>query len=65
MNPVKKSLAQSAAGAYIRLGDDFPNFDMGYACSVELEPGTLLTTYWYNLFGRFYLGGTIWQAPSR
>lgn len=45
------------------LRDDFPNFDLGYACCAELEPGVILTVYWYNLFGRFALGGTVWRLP--
>jgi len=45
------------------LRDDFPNRDLGYACSVELESGRILTIYWYNLFGRFFIGGTFWSVP--
>lgn len=43
------------------LRDDFPNDDMGYPSSVELDDGRVLTVYWYNLFGRYFIGGTIWN----
>jgi hypothetical protein len=46
------------------LRDDSPNRDIGYACSVELQPGHLLTVYWCNMFDRFALFGTFWRLPE-
>ena len=44
--------------------EGFPNWDCGYASSVELEDGRVLTTYYYNLLDRYYLGGSFYD-PRR
>lgn len=40
---------------------DFLNFDIGYPESMQLADGNILTVYYFNLFGRFFLGQTIWK----
>lgn len=40
---------------------DFLNWDIGYPESKQLPDGRVLTVYYYNLFGRYFLGGTIWK----
>jgi hypothetical protein len=46
----------------VRIRDDFMNWDIGYPESIELPDGHLLTVYYYNLFNKYFLGGTYW-AP--
>ena len=45
----------------IQLRNDFINWDIGYPESLELPDGRIFTVYYYNLFGRYYLGGTYWK----
>ena len=40
---------------------DFFNTDVGYPESMQLKDGRILTVYYYNLFGRFFIGGTTWK----
>ncbi len=40
---------------------DFFNMDVGYPESLQLKDGRILTVYYYNLFGRFFIGGTTWK----
>jgi sialidase-1 len=40
---------------------DFLNLDIGYPESMQLADGRILTVYYFNLFGRFFLGQTIWK----
>ena len=47
------------------LRDDFPNNDHGYTSSVQLNDGRVLTVYWYNMFERYFLAGTVWSPGSR
>lgn len=49
----------------IQLRNDFGNWDVGYPDSVELPDGRVLTVYYYNLLGKYFIGGTFWKpAPS-
>lgn len=45
----------------VQLRRDFINWDIGYPESIELRDGRVLTVYYYNLFGRYFLGGTYWK----
>lgn len=47
--------------AETQLRNDFLNWDTGYPESVELPDGQVLTVYYYNLFGKYFLGGTFWK----
>jgi sialidase-1 len=51
-------------GAPIVLRQDFPNWDNGYASSVEMAGTTIFTTYYYQMFSRYYVGGTFWELPG-
>jgi Neuraminidase (sialidase) len=44
----------------VQIRKDFINWDIGYPESVQLPDGKVLTVYYYNLFGRYFLGGTYW-----
>jgi sialidase-1 len=45
----------------VRIRKDFLNFDIGYPESMQLPDGRILTVYYFNLFGRFFLGQTVWK----
>ncbi|HEX8522060.1 MAG TPA: sialidase family protein [Tepidisphaeraceae bacterium] len=45
----------------VQLRNDFINWDVGYPESLELADGHVLTVYYYNLFGRYFLGETYWK----
>jgi sialidase-1 len=45
----------------VQLRNDFINWDIGYPESIELDNGQVLTVYYYNLFGRYFLGSTLWR----
>lgn len=45
----------------IQLRNDALNWDMGYPESIQLPNGKVLTVYYYNLFGKYFLGATTWQ----
>ena len=45
----------------VQLRNDFLNLDIGYPESIEMPDGQILTVYYYNLFQRFFLGGTWWK----
>ena len=45
----------------VQIRKDFINWDVGYPESVELPDGRVLTVYYYNLFNKFFLGGTVWK----
>ena len=48
----------------VQLRNDFPNWDVGYPESIELPDGRVLTVYYYNLFAKYFIGGTFWKpAP--
>ncbi len=44
-----------------QLRNDFLNWDIGYPESIELPDGNVFTVYYYNLFGKYFLGGTFWK----
>jgi sialidase-1 len=43
------------------LRNDFINVDVGYPESLELPDGRIFTAYYFNLFGKYFLGGTFWK----
>ena len=45
--------------------DDFPNRDIGYPSTVAMPDGRILTVYYFNMFGRFFIVGSFfrWQKP--
>jgi hypothetical protein len=45
----------------VQIRNDFINWDVGYPESLELPDGRVLTVYYYNLFNRYFLGGTYWK----
>jgi hypothetical protein len=45
----------------VQIRRDFLNLDIGYPESLQLADGRILTVYYFNLFGRFFLGGTFWK----
>jgi sialidase-1 len=45
----------------VPLRSDFLNWDIGYPESTEMPDGRVLTVYYYNLFGKYFLGGTWWK----
>ncbi|MBS1751411.1 MAG: exo-alpha-sialidase [Bacteroidetes bacterium] len=46
------------------LRNDFINWDIGYPESLEIEDGRIMTVYYYNLFGKYFLGSTIWNLKD-
>ena len=48
-------------GQEVQIRKDFLNFDIGYPESMQMPDGKILTVYYFNLFGRFFLGGTFWK----
>ena len=45
----------------IQIRNDFFNMDVGYPESMQMPDGRILTVYYYNLFARFFIGGTYWK----
>jgi sialidase-1 len=45
----------------VQLRNDFINWDVGYPESMELTGDRILTVYYYNLFGKYFLGATYWK----
>jgi hypothetical protein len=45
----------------VQLRNDFLNVDVGYPESIELPGGKVMTVYYYNLFGKYYVGSTFWK----
>jgi sialidase-1 len=45
----------------IQIRKDFLNLDIGYPESIQLADSTILTVYYYNLFNKFFIGGTFWK----
>jgi sialidase-1 len=43
------------------LRDDFINWDIGYPESLEMEDGRVMTVYYFNLFGKYFIGSTFWK----
>ena len=48
----------------VQLRNDFGNWDVGYPESLEMPDGRVLTVYYYNLFGKYYIGSTFWRPPA-
>jgi hypothetical protein len=48
----------------VQLRDDFINWDIGYPESLQFEDGRVLTVYYYNLFGKYFIGGTFWNPAA-
>ena len=44
----------------VAIRNDFPNWDVGYPESLQMPDGRVLTVYYYNLFNKYYIGGTTW-----
>jgi sialidase-1 len=44
-----------------QLRNDFLNWDTGYPESIQLADGSMMTVYYYNLFGKYYIGATYWK----
>jgi len=45
----------------VQIRNDFLNMDIGYPESMQMPDGRILTVYYFNLFGRFFLGQTVWK----
>jgi sialidase-1 len=45
----------------VQLRNDFGNWDVGYPESLQFPDGRVLTVYYYNQLGKFYIGGTWWK----
>lgn len=45
----------------VQIRNDFFNWDIGYPESIQMKDGRILTVYYYNLFGKYYLGQTVWK----
>lgn len=45
----------------IILRSDFINWDVGYPESLEMPDGRIMTVYYFNLFGKYYIGSTFWK----
>jgi hypothetical protein len=48
-------------GQEVQIRKDFLNHDIGYPESLQLPDGRILTVYYFNLFGRYFLGQTFWK----
>jgi sialidase-1 len=35
--------------------------DIGYPESMQVADGRILTVYYFNLFGRFFIGSSFWR----
>jgi sialidase-1 len=46
------------------LRDDFANMDIGYPSSVLMPDGSVFVSYYFNMFGRFFMAGSFfrWEA---
>lgn len=45
----------------VMLRSDFINWDEGYPESMEMADGRVMTVYYFNLFGKYFLGDTFWK----
>lgn len=45
----------------VQIRRDFLNMDIGYPESMQMADGQILTVYYFNLFGRYFLGQTRWR----
>ncbi|MBZ4190882.1 sialidase family protein [Niabella beijingensis] len=49
----------------VQIRNDFINWDVGYPESLELKDGKVLTVYYFNLFGKYFIGGTFWKPDAK
>lgn len=49
------------ANEEVVIRQDFLNIDIGYPESMQMADGRILTVYYFNLFGRYFIGQTIWK----
>jgi sialidase-1 len=45
----------------VQLRNDFINWDTGYSESMQFADGRVMTIYYYNLFGKYFIGATFWK----
>ena len=45
----------------VEVRNDFVNWDAGYPESLLLPDGKVLTVYYFNMFDRYFIGGTFWK----
>lgn len=45
----------------VQIRNDFINWDVGYPESLQLKDGSVLTAYYFNLFGKYFIGSTLWK----
>lgn len=45
----------------VAIRQDFLNWDIGYPESMQLGDGRILTVYYFNMFGRYFLGQSTWK----
>jgi sialidase-1 len=45
----------------VQLRNDFYNWDIGYPESLQMPNGQVMTVYYFNLFGKYFLGSTTWK----
>ena len=44
----------------VQIRNDFINWDTGYPESLEMKDGKVMTVYYFNLFGKYFIGSTFW-----
>lgn len=52
-------------GTEVQIRNDLFNWDLGYPESLELPDGKVLTVYYFNLFGKYFVGGTTWDPGQQ
>jgi photosystem II stability/assembly factor-like uncharacterized protein len=45
----------------VQIRNDFYNWDVGYPESLQLPDGKVMTAYYFNLFGKYYIGASFWK----
>lgn len=45
----------------VQIRNDFINWDVGYPESMEMANGRVMTVYYFNLFGKYFIGSTFWK----
>lgn len=49
----------------VQIRNDFLNWDVGYPESLQLPDGKILTVYYFNLFQKYFIGGTFWKPDAK
>lgn len=49
----------------VQIRNDFFNWDVGYPESMQMKDGRIMTVYYFNLFGKYYLGETFWKPVKQ